>query len=64
MVVGLRAVHALVVLPAKVSQEADDREEDGHEVEDGGGEEARDDGEVFGAEVKFGGDGAVDGDEG
>ena len=48
MVVGLRAIHALCVFPAKVSQEGEDGDQESHEVENGGGEEARDDGVVFG----------------
>ncbi len=63
MVVRLRAVHALCVLPGEVAQEAEERDEQGHGVEDGGGEEARDDGVVFGREAKFGRHGGVDGDE-
>ncbi len=63
MVVRLRAVHALCVLPGEVAQEAEERDEQGHGVEDGGGEEARDDGVVFGREAKFGRHCGVDGDE-
>ena len=48
MVVGLRPVHALVVLPAEIAQEAETRQHDGHEVEDRGGEEAGHDARVFG----------------
>ena len=64
MVVCLWAIHALVVFPAEVAEQADNGQEDGHEVEDGGCEEARDDREVFRTEAQFGCYGAVDGDEG
>lgn len=63
MVIGLRAVHALIILPSEVAKESEEREENDHEVKDGGGEQSRNDGVVFGAEIEFRGDGAVDGDK-
>ena len=62
--IGLRAVHALAVFPRDVAEETEDGEDEGHEPEDGGGEEVRDDAVVFGGEPEFGRDGRVDGDEG
>ena len=64
MMVGLRAVHALCVFPAKVPQEGQHRDQEGHEVENRGGEEARDDGVVFGGKPEFGRNGGVDRNEG
>lgn len=64
VVVGLRAVHALAVFPRDVAQEAEDGDDEGHEPEDGRGEEVGDDAGVFGGEAEFGRDGGVDGDEG
>lgn len=64
MVVRLRAVHALAVFPRDVAEEAEHGEDERHEPEDGGGEQARDDAVVFGGETEFGRHGGVDGDEG
>ena len=63
MVVRLRAVHALVVFPGEVAEQAQGRQDDGHEVEERGGEEARHRAGVFGGEAEFGGGGGVGGDE-
>ena len=63
VVVGLRAVHALVVFPREITEEAEAGQDDGHEVEDGGGEEAGDYACVFGGEAEFGRHGCIGGDE-
>ena len=63
VVIGLRAVHALGVLPRDVAEEAECGEDDEHEPEDGRSEEPRDDTVVFRGEAEFRRDGAVDGDE-
>ena len=64
MVIGLRAVHALVILPREVAKESKEREEDGHDIEDRGSKHARDDGVVFGRKADFRRHGTVDGDKG
>ena len=77
MVVCLRSIHPLRIFPSKVSQEAEAGYNNGHEVEDRGGEEAGHDTLIFAREAKFrrrdrvGGDedepdyhGAWDGEEG
>ena len=61
--VGLRAVHALGVLPSDVAREAQRRDDKRHQVEDGRGEEARHYARILGREVEQGTDGGVDGDE-
>ena len=63
MVISLWAIHALIVLPSEVTKESEEREDDDHEVEDGGCEHSRDDSVVFSAEIEFRGDGAVDWDK-
>lgn len=64
MVIGLGAVHALVVLPGEVAKEGEEREEDGHDVEDRGSKHAWDDGVVFGRKADFRRHRTVDRDEG
>ena len=64
VVVGLRPVHALGVLPGEVAQQAEARQHQRHQVEDGRGEEAGDDAGVFGRESQFGRHGRVGCDEG
>lgn len=63
MVVGLRPVHALGVLPREVAQQAERRQHHHHEVEDGRGEELRNDALVLRTDADHGRDDAVDGEE-
>ena len=60
MMIGLWAIHALVVLPSEVTEQRKERKEDDHEVENRGGEHSRDNSVVLGAEIEFRGDSAVD----
>ena len=64
VVICLRAVHTLVVLPGEVAEESEEREEDGHDVEDRGSKHAGDDSVVFRRKADFRRHGTVDGDEG
>ena len=64
VVIGLRAVHTFVVLPGEVPKESEEREEDGHDIEDRGSKHTRDDGVVFSRKADLRCHGTVDGDEG
>ena len=63
MVVSLRTVHAFVVFPGEVTQEAKARQDQGHEIENRRGEEPRHDAVVLGGEAQFGGHGGIGGNE-
>lgn len=63
MMVCLRPVHSFRVFPGEVTQETDDWQNNGHNIEDRRGEESWDYSMVLGGEANYGGDSGVDGNE-